>query len=321
MDVASQAPVLQLASVDPWVMAVLLSPYARLFAFVWGLLWGSFSNVVIYRVPRGLSVVKPRSRCGACGTCVAWYDNIPVLSYIVLGGRCRHCKSRYGMRYLLVEMIGGLLSLVAYAKCVVQPGLAGGALDWSFLLVWLLYFLFALSLVIVSFIDLDLWIIPPQITVPVTVLGLAAAWLPWSAWTADPWEVTGAAAMGALIVVLIRAFYLRFRGIEGMGLGDAYLLALIGAFQGLGGVAFAISAGAIQGLLVAVPLRLMGKSVANNDIHEIHGKDPELGPDQSSADLMGTMVPFGPFLALAALEYFAFYEQLSPWLRRLGWLS
>lgn len=312
--------ILRLSSVDPLVMAVLLSPYARLFAFVWGLLWGSFTNVVIYRVPRGMSVIHPRSRCGHCDTPVAWYDNLPVLSYLILGGRCRHCKTRYGLRYLTVELIGGCLSLVAYAECVVRPGLAGAALDWWSLGVWLLWFLFAMTLIVVTFVDLDLWIIPTQVTVPVTVLGLAVAWLPWEAWSPDPINVTVGAALGALIVLVIRWVYLRFRGIEGMGLGDAYLLALIGAFQGVAGVGFAIAAGAIQGLLVAVPLRLMGKSVANNDIHEIHGEDPELGPSQSQADLMGTMVPFGPFLALAALEYFAFGRVLKPWLQALGWM-
>lgn len=310
---------LRLSSVDPVVLSVLLSPYARIFAFVWGLLWGSFANVVIYRVPRGMSVVTPRSRCGVCETPVAWYDNIPVLSYLVLGGRCRHCKTRFGMRYLMVELIGGAMSLVAYAQCVIRPGLAGTSLDWWSLGVWLLWFLFAMALIIVTYVDLDLWIIPPQVTVPVTVLGLVAAWSPWPAWTVDPVLASVATAAGALIVLAIRWIYLRFRGMEGMGLGDAYLLAMIGAFQGIGGLGFAICAGAIQGLLVAVPLRLMGKSVANHDIHEIHGEDPTLGPAQSEADLMGTMVPFGPFLALAALEYFAFGRVLKPWLAQLGW--
>lgn len=310
---------LRLSSVDPLVMSVLLSPYARIFAFLWGLLWGSFANVVIYRMPRGMSVVTPRSRCGACETPVAWYDNIPVLSYILLGGRCRHCKVRYGMRYLMVELIGGVLSLVCFAQTVIAPGLAGQALTWGSLGVWLLWFLFTMALLVVTFVDLDLWIILPQVTVPVTIAGLLAAWLPWSAWSADPVQMTLGALLGAGIVLLIRFIYLRFRGIEGMGLGDAYLLALIGAFQGISGVAFAIAAGSLQGLLVAVPLRLLGKSVANHDIHEIHGDDPELGPDQSKADLMGTMVPFGPFLALAALEYLAFGRVLAPWLNELGW--
>lgn len=314
-----EEPVLQLSSVDPLVMSVLLSPYARIFAFVWGLLWGSFANVVIYRVPRGLSVVHPRSRCGSCDTPIAWYDNLPVVSYLLLGGRCRHCKARYGMRYLMVELIGGVLSLVAYAQCIVSPGISGTALDWGSLAVWLLWFLFAMALLVVTYVDLDLWIIPPKVTVPVTVLGLLAAWLPWPAWDANPIDKTVATVVGALLVVSIRWFYLRFRGMEGMGLGDAYLLAMIGAFQGLTGVAFAVFAGAIQGLLIAVPVRLMGRSVANRDIHEIHGDDPELGPNQSQADLMGTMVPFGPFLALASLELFAFGRVLRPWLASIGW--
>lgn len=311
---------------DPVVIALLLSPAARVLAVVWGLLWGSFANVVIHRVPLGQSVVAPRSRCGNCKAMVAWYDNLPILSYLWLGGQCRHCKTKFGLRYLFVELLGGLLSLVAFTYSVTLPGLSGAALGYESLLAWLLWFLFAMALVVVTFIDLDYWIIPPRIVVPVMLLGWVAAFLHsetggaiFGAWSGPSWQsALLASAVGAGIVILIRTLYLKFRGLEGIGLGDAYLLALIGAFLGLPGILWSIGAGAIQGLLVAVPMRWMGRSVATHDLHEIHGDDPQLGPPQEEAELMQTMVPFGPFLALAALEAFALPSWYQSWVQAIG---
>ena len=316
--IAQSSEWLELGQADPVVIRILLSPYARAIAFVWGILWGSFSNVLIYRVPRGMSPVRPRSRCGGCDAPVAWYDNIPLLSYIILGGRCRRCKTKFGLRYLLVELIAGVLSVVAYIHTVVQPGLLGAALGWDALIAWLLWFVFALVLVVITFIDLDFWIIPPSIVMPVALFGIASTFVDAS-WLGITWQQAGLGALlGAGLVIVVRAIYLKLRGLEGIGLGDAYLLFFIGAFMGPAGVAWAVTAGAIQGMLVAIPLKLLGRQIANRDVHEVHGDDPELGPPQSEVDVMRTLVPFGPFLALAALEAFALPEIVGPYFR---WLS
>lgn len=105
-------------SVDPFWVEVLLSPWARILAFVWGTLWGSFANVVIHRVPLGLSVLRPRSRCPGCQTPIAGYDNVPVLSYLILRGRCRCCGEPFSLRYLIVELLAGVLSFALYMKIV-----------------------------------------------------------------------------------------------------------------------------------------------------------------------------------------------------------
>ena len=119
------APASAPVSVDPNLIEILVSPGLRIAAFVWGALWGSFSNVVIHRLPRGESVVKPRSRCPGCETPIAWYDNIPILSYLLLRGRCRKCEEPFALRYLLVELLGGLLSFATYMLYVVVPMLDG----------------------------------------------------------------------------------------------------------------------------------------------------------------------------------------------------
>ncbi len=293
--------------VNPTLVRVLLGPWSGLGAFFWGLLWGSFANVVIWRVPRGQSVVHPGSRCGACVRPIRWYDNIPLISYLLLRGRCRACGASFSTRYLIVELLGGLLSFTLYTQHVATPLVAGGA---PALAAWLLWFVFGLALVIVTFIDLDFWIIPDAVVLPLAGVGLLCA-----AFVPDVLGVTLidaalAAGVGFSLLAGLRWVYLRWRGLEALGLGDAKLLLMVGAFCGNAGLLWTISAGAVQGLLIAVPMLLLGRSVANSSLEEVHGDDPELGEEDPDAGVMGVRVPFGPFLALAAIEFMILGEPL-----------
>ncbi len=295
--------------VDPTIVELLLSPWLRIAAFLWGALWGSFANVLIARLPLGESVVSPRSRCPGCKTPIPWYDNVPILSYLLLRGRCRRCDEPIALRYLLVELLGGLLSFATFMLYVVTPMLEGGGVEG--LIAWQIWFFFCLSLVIITFTDLDLWVIPDEIVLGMSAIGLGlVVWRP---------ELIGvetipaiAAGVGGLtLIVVIRWIYLRWRGIEAIGLGDAKLLLMVGIFGGPGALAWTLGAGALQGLLVSIPMLLLGRNPANSDLREVHGDDPLLGEEDPDAGVMGKSVPFGPFLALAALEWVLLNRQID----------
>jgi leader peptidase (prepilin peptidase) / N-methyltransferase len=294
------------AEVDPRLLAVLMMPLAPLLAFVWGLLWGSFANVVIYRVPRDLSVVRPRSHCPTCERQLPWYDNIPVLSYLLVRGRCRGCGGRIPLRYLVVELLAGILSFALYMQHVARPLVQGGAPG---LAAWLLWFCFGMALLIATYTDIDLWVIPNEVVLPVAVLGLAAAAIDETVLGVSPLEAVVAGAVGYALVAGLRWVYLRYRDIEALGLGDGALLLMVGAFCGAKGLVWTIAAGAIQALLVAVPMLLLGKKLATTDLQAVHGDDPALGADGEG--VMGARVPFGPFLAVAAFEYMLIPEQID----------
>lgn len=302
-------------SVDPTLIEILMSPWLRLAAFVWGTLWGSFANVVIHRLPLGLSVARPRSRCPGCETPIAWYDNIPVISYLLLRGRCRKCDEPVAMRYLLVELLGGLLSFALFMLYVITPLLEGGGIEG--LIAWQIWFFFCLALVIVTFTDLDQWIIPNEIVLGMSAIGGALLlWRP-ELLGVEPVYALAAGVGGLVLVAGIRWYYLKFRQVEGIGLGDAKLLLMIGIFCGPMAVAWTLGAGAVQGLVVSIPLLLTGRNPANTDLQEVHGDDPELGEEDPDAGVMGQRVPFGPFLALAGLEWVLLrrpIEALFAWL-------
>jgi leader peptidase (prepilin peptidase) / N-methyltransferase len=295
--------------VDPTLIEILLSPWLRVAAFVWGALWGSFANVVIYRLPLGLSLVKPRSRCPACETPIAWYDNIPIVSYLLLRGQCRHCEAPFKLRYLLVELLGGLLSFATYMLYVIMPLLAGGGIEG--LIAWQIWFFFCLALVVITFTDLDVWIIPNEVVLGMSAIG-AVILVGWPELLGVETIPALASGVGAFALIAgLRWYYLRFRGIEAIGLGDGKLLLMIGIFAGPGAVAWTLGAGALQGLLVSIPMLALGRNLANSELTEIHGDDPELGSEDPDAGVMGRRVPFGPFLALAGLEWVLLRPQIE----------
>jgi leader peptidase (prepilin peptidase) / N-methyltransferase len=246
-------------------------------AALYGLVLGSFLNVVVYRLPRGMSLARPRSHCPACGARVRWFDNVPVLSYLALLGRCRVCRNPISARYPAVELASGALA----AGVVARFGLTVLAME-AMLLVMLLLPL--------AFIDLEHHLLPDLMTLPGIAVGLAFSWLGGLSPLTD--ALVGA-AVGAGLPYAVMVAYRRLRGIEGMGLGDVKLLAMIGAFLGWRGMLLTLGVGATGGALVGVTLIVAGKG----------RRDTEL--------------PFGTFLAAAGILVL-FAE--STLVRLLGWV-
>ena len=208
--------------------------------FLFGLAFGSFLNVCIYRLPRGLSVITPRSACPACNQPIAFYDNIPVLSWIILRGRCRHCRARISARYLLIELLTGALFLICY---------------WHFGLsvATLKYCTFAFLIVGLIFTDAETKLLPNKLTLPGLGLGLifslfvpvndlAGQFLPGVLNLPVSGDIAArlfsvadsllGAAVGASFIYGAGAIYWRWRHVEGMGAGDVKLMAMVGAFLG-----------------------------------------------------------------------------------------
>ncbi|XXT25623.1 prepilin peptidase [Sorangium sp. So ce429] len=301
-----------LADLPPW--------FLRAFALCFGLLWGSFLNVVIYRVPRELSVVHPGSRCPACGTPIRAFDNVPVLSYLLLRGRARCCGAAVSPRYPLVEAAGGVLSL-AIAE-IILLGLPGTTPILRALATYIADLALALGLLAATFIDLEHMYIPDGITIGGAVLGVATASLR-SMGFAD--ALLGAAVGFAVVWLPFVVIYPRIRGGRvGMGLGDAKLLMLAGAWFGWGGALFVLGAGAVQGSLVAIALLLLRGSIEEPEAvrierEQIRAELAEMSPEERAAaeeelaqDPLAeepgegfgqARIAFGPFLALATLEY------------------
>jgi leader peptidase (prepilin peptidase) / N-methyltransferase len=297
------------------VLGDLPSWFLRPLAIVLGLLWGSFLNVVIYRVPREMSIVHPPSSCGGCGAKIKPYDNIPVLSWLILRGKARCCGARISPRYPVVELIGGVIGLgtLEMVERALSPEaslLLAGAL-------FLAYFALALGLVAAAFIDAEHMYLPDSITLGGTVLGLATASL-----RGEPiFDALFGAALGFVGVWLpLIVVYARVRGRQGMGLGDAKLTMLAGAWFGWKGAAFVLFAGAMQGTLSAFVIYLFAgkieepeavradreelqQAAAEGDAEaaQILAEDPVL--DAPPGEGLGqARIPFGPFLALACLE-------------------
>lgn len=202
-------------------------------AFLLGLVWGSFGNVLIHRLPRRQSVVLPPSHCPSCGAPLRWYHNVPLLSYLALRGRCAFCRARISPRYPLVEAATGLL--FAASALAFGPSLAAGAAA-----------LFSLLLLTLGLIDLEHQILPDRLTYPGIFLGLAASF--FVPWTSPPASFAGA-ALGALLPALLIGAYALF-GIEAMGWGDVKLLAMVGAFLGWKGLLLTLLLGAFAGTVV-----------------------------------------------------------------------
>ena len=275
--------------------------FIGIFSVLLGLALGSFMNVCIYRLPLGKSVVSPPSSCPSCGERIRFYDNIPLLSYLLLRGRCRGCGKRISWRYPLVEGLTGLLSL---ALCI----------RYGFGYQYLIFLLFSCMLLIISFIDLDHQIIPDLLTLPGIVIGFGVATagfvmihhLPLSAILSPAavpvyrgryftWgDVSGfGSLMGILFgygsLFLVEKGFKLLTGKEGMGRGDAKLLGMIGAWMGW------------KSLLPV----LMISSLSGAVIGLVAGRG------------FGVRIPFGPFLSMGALAYLFFGPQMVSWYVRL----
>jgi leader peptidase (prepilin peptidase)/N-methyltransferase len=221
--------------------------------FAFGLLWGSFLNVVIYRVPLEMSVVRPGSHCPGCGKPIAAYDNVPVISYLVLRGRARCCKARMSPRYPLVELIGGMLSLAILEVVILD--LPGSISVGRAAAIYGADFFLCLGLVAAAFIDAEHMFLPDSITIGGTVIGIVTATtrgLPLGS------SLLGAAAGFVGVWLPFIFLYKGLLGRTGMGLGDAKLLALAGSWFGWPGAVFTLFAGAIQGSVYAGVTRAIG---------------------------------------------------------------
>lgn len=236
-----------------------LIPY--LYVVLLGLVFGSFLNVVIHRVPLRQSLVRPRSRCPACGKPVAAYDNVPVVSYVLLGGRCRHCKANISARYPLVELAVGAASLASFVR-------HGPSVDYVVELA------FVAAMIALVFIDFDHRILPDGITLPGTALGLLLAGPRESIAFVD---ALAGAALGAGLLFLVSEVYFRLRRVEGLGFGDVKMMGMVGAFLGWRGVLLTLFLGSLSGSLVG--LVVLGRK----------------------GGTLRTKLPFGTFLGLGAV--------------------
>jgi leader peptidase (prepilin peptidase)/N-methyltransferase len=238
--------------------------------FLFGALFGSFANVVIYRMPLGKSIVSPGSSCQSCGKPVKWYNNVPILAWFWLRGRCASCGAKYSIRYALVELLMASLFAVAGYKL---------GLSWTLLEA----LLFIFGSVTASFIDLDHMILPDKFTLSGIVIGLIGAALNPDRGFLD--AVWGVLAGGGFLWAVAYLYY-AIRGREGMGGGDIKLLGWIGAVLGWKAIPVVILVSSIIGSIVGVMLALRTKEGMNHAI------------------------PFGPYLAGAALLYLLFGGQV-----------
>ena len=287
--------------------------FLRTFAIAFGLIWGSFLNVVIYRVPREMSVVRPASHCPACGKPIAGYYNVPVLSYVLLRGRAACCGAKMSPRYPLVELIGGALSL-AIVEVVIRHLPLTEPLGRA-AAIYAADFALCMALTAAAFIDAEHMYLPDPITIGGTILGVATA--SFRGLRIGQSVVGG--IVGFFVIWFFGYVYKLVRGRTGAGLGDAKLLMLAGAWFGWPGVYWTLLAGSIQGSLYAVGTFLvrgkieepvsvteeraeLQKAADEGDLEakEILEEDPLGKPAEGG--LAKAAIPFGPFLILAILE-------------------
>jgi leader peptidase (prepilin peptidase)/N-methyltransferase len=277
----------------PGLVSGLPAGLAAALAGFLGLLVGSFLNVVIYRLPKIMerqwalecaemtgtpvpqaepfNLMVPRSRCSSCGHVIAWYENIPVLSYLVLRGQCSVCGARFGLRYPLVELATGAL----FFFCAWRWGLSWTALAWSG---------FSAALVALAMIDWDTTLLPDDITLPLLWAGLVVAVLGWNPAVSLNNALWGAIA-GYLSLWLVYWAFKLVTGKEGMGYGDFKLFAALGAWFGWAALVPIILMASVIGALVGIAMKFSG------GLRE------------------GGVVPFGPFLAGAGLTAMLFGPQ------------
>ncbi len=247
--------------------------FMPLFAAVFGLVVGSFLNVCICRLPKDESVVSPPSHCPSCSYQIRWYDNIPLVSYLVLRGKCRGCGTHISLQYPLVELLNAALSFFLFLRF--GPTLAFAAL-----------FLFCSALVVITFIDFEHQIIPDEISLSGIVIGfILSFFLKGHSWLNSLLGIL----LGGGSLLLVAYTYQRVTGKDGMGGGDIKLLAMMGAFLGWKAVPFIIFASSLVGSVIGISLMLFQK------------KDAKLA------------IPFGPYLAFAAVLYIFYGRPLIRW--------
>ena len=212
------------------------------FIFLLGLIIGSFLNVCIYRLPIGLSIVHPRSRCTGCGHLLSWYENVPVVSYAFLRGRCRTCGTPISWQYPIVELVTAVIFSIALQR-----------FDVSLLLVSRL--VFASALIVLFVIDLEHRILPNRITLPGIVAGFVFSLFAEPGWLDS---LIGIALGGGALFVVAEAYF-RVRHEQGLGMGDVKMLAMIGAFLGWKLMLLTLILGSFAGSVIGLTLIALRK--------------------------------------------------------------
>ena len=243
-----------------------------LFMGVLGLVVGSFLNVCIYRLPRGESVHWPGSHCTVCNRSLAWYENIPLVSWLVLGGRCRTCREPISAMYPVVEAVTAAVFVAGYFIYGVTPLLAARLL-------------FACAMIVLFAIDLHHQILPNSITVPGIVIGFALSLALPPGWLSS---LIGLFAGAGVLFAIAEAYY-RVRGVEGLGMGDVKMLAMIGAFLGWQLMLLTLVLASFAGSLLGLALIASGRGS------------------------MTLKLPFGTFLAVGALVAAVAGEPILNW--------
>ncbi len=216
-------------------MSDLNTVYAVL-SFIFSSIIGSFLNVCIYRIPLSQSIVYPPSHCPSCNRRIKWYDNIPLISYIALRGKCRYCSTHISFRYFLVEFITGLLGLLLYLKY----GLSVNTL---------IFFIFSCLLIVGSFIDLSFMVIPDRISITLIAIGIVSSYF-----TVGVLESVLSAAFGFALLYLIAVLGKLIFKKDAMGGGDIKLMAGIGAFLGIKGIIFSLFCASFLGSVIGLTL-------------------------------------------------------------------
>ena len=245
-------------------------------AFVLGSIWGSFCNVCIYRLPDNDSVVTKRSFCRSCKNKIKWYDNIPLLSFIFLKGKCRGCKNKISSQYFLVELISAISFLLIYF-------LYGISITTLLLIILSIFF------IIIFFIDLKHYIIPNELTFPLMLIGFIKSFDPNLNQTIFPNYINSLLGgfFGYAIIWLIIFFYKKVRNKEGMGLGDAKLMAVVGFWFGWLSIPFTIFISSAVALVLVIPSLI--KKTRN----------------------MSAQIPFGPYIIIGCIIYVTFADQIK----------
>ena len=241
--------------------------------FLFGLCIGSFLNVCIYRLPQSKSIVHPRSMCPSCGTLIRFYDNIPILSYIALRGKCRYCKAPISFRYPVIEFISGILAVGIFIK-------------YGIAFETVIYYTFVSILLVITFIDIDHQIIPDVITLPGIPIFFAASFALSEVTVVE--SILGILIGGGSLYLVAWLYHLLTHK-EGMGGGDIKLLAMMGAIIGWQGVLFTIFMGSAVGTVSGLLLILKSRKT------------------------MKLAIPFGPFLAIGATAYIFWGPRLIAW--------
>jgi leader peptidase (prepilin peptidase) / N-methyltransferase len=263
-------------------------------ALTFGLVVGSFLNVCILRLPHGTSISRPRSHCPQCKKLIPWYDNVPILSYVMLGGRCRRCKKKISARYPFIEALSGVVSVLLYLK-------------YGLGVEWVIFLGFSSALIVLAFIDLDHRILPDPITLNGIWVGILV-----SVYLARPspmvsqlLRLAGVQTTNPRVIALIASLigivvgggllwgvaeaYLRLRGVEGMGFGDVKMMAMVGAFLGAPLTLLTIMLGSLLGSVIGLAFIQFASKT----------KEYEL--------------PFGTFLSLAGIISVLYGQDLVSW--------